>query len=360
MRVSRDARRDAARSPASRRAATRSPIERRRRSRSGGVDDLERYVDRDALLRGDDPPDPPYWAHCWSWRARARRPRAVARRAACVEIGCGLGLPASSPRGAARARVFVDRVARAARVRPRERCARTDSTPSSSSPTSLAAPWRGPLRPRPRSPRSSTTAPRFAPLAARSPPRSHPSGRVLLADGHRIDTTRLLRREPHRRSRPAPAEDVPVRRRASLAITAVTCATERRRPARSAIAAAPTGCTSRSSGRGAGDRCRGGRAASFLLPPLSRERGGDERALRLRRASAASRRGARPGCRVAPAGDGRAAARPAVMTSDGGEREGALDRVLQLAHVARPVVARDARRARRAAMRFGATRYCSE
>jgi hypothetical protein len=30
------------------------------------VDDLERYVDRRALLAGDDPEEPPYWAHLWS------------------------------------------------------------------------------------------------------------------------------------------------------------------------------------------------------------------------------------------------------------------------------------------------------
>jgi len=36
------------------------------------VADLERHVDRDALLRADDPPEPPYWAHCWSG---AREPR---------------------------------------------------------------------------------------------------------------------------------------------------------------------------------------------------------------------------------------------------------------------------------------------
>ncbi|HJQ83559.1 MAG TPA: hypothetical protein VKA21_05750, partial [Candidatus Binatia bacterium] len=28
--------------------------------------DLERHVDRAALLAADDPPEPPYWAHLWS------------------------------------------------------------------------------------------------------------------------------------------------------------------------------------------------------------------------------------------------------------------------------------------------------
>ena len=30
------------------------------------VADLERYVDRDALLRDADGPEPPYWAHLWT------------------------------------------------------------------------------------------------------------------------------------------------------------------------------------------------------------------------------------------------------------------------------------------------------
>src|SRR2546426_8044468 len=33
------------------------------------VADLERHVDRDALLAGDDPPEPPYWAHRWTGAA---------------------------------------------------------------------------------------------------------------------------------------------------------------------------------------------------------------------------------------------------------------------------------------------------
>ena len=33
------------------------------------VADLERHVDRRALLAGDDPPEPPYWAHRWSGAA---------------------------------------------------------------------------------------------------------------------------------------------------------------------------------------------------------------------------------------------------------------------------------------------------
>jgi len=56
------------------------------------VDDLERHVDREALLAGDDPAEPPYWAHLWSGaRLLARAlPSSPGR---VVEIGCGLGLP---------------------------------------------------------------------------------------------------------------------------------------------------------------------------------------------------------------------------------------------------------------------------
>jgi predicted nicotinamide N-methyase len=72
------------------------------------VDDLERYVDRQALLAADDAPEPPYWAHLWSGaRVLAEAvPRTLGR---ALELGCGLGLPglAAACRGA---RVtFVDR-----------------------------------------------------------------------------------------------------------------------------------------------------------------------------------------------------------------------------------------------------------
>jgi predicted nicotinamide N-methyase len=58
------------------------------------VADLERLVDRGALLRGEA--EPPYWAHLWSGaRVLARYLAsflAVADRDV-IEIGCGLGLP---------------------------------------------------------------------------------------------------------------------------------------------------------------------------------------------------------------------------------------------------------------------------
>jgi predicted nicotinamide N-methyase len=60
-----------------------------------GVDGLEDRVDREALLRADDPPEPPYWAHLWvGARALARELAAVDLRGRRVlDLGCGLGLP---------------------------------------------------------------------------------------------------------------------------------------------------------------------------------------------------------------------------------------------------------------------------
>ena len=73
------------------------------------VADLERHVDRAALLGGDEPPEPPYWAHVWSGAlvlaaAVPRGSRSV------LEVGCGLGLPGivAARRGAHV--TFVDRV----------------------------------------------------------------------------------------------------------------------------------------------------------------------------------------------------------------------------------------------------------
>ena len=64
------------------------------------VANLERHVDRVALLAADDPPEPPYWAHLWSG-ARVLAERLPAARTA-IDLGCGLGLTglAAARRGA--------------------------------------------------------------------------------------------------------------------------------------------------------------------------------------------------------------------------------------------------------------------
>lgn len=60
--------------------------------------ELERYVDRDALLGAEAAPEPPYWMHLWPGATAAARMVAasskVAGGARVLELGCGLGLPA--------------------------------------------------------------------------------------------------------------------------------------------------------------------------------------------------------------------------------------------------------------------------
>lgn len=56
------------------------------------VRDLERHVDRHALLAGDDPAEPPYWAHLWSG-ARVLASAIPRGAATAIELGCGLALP---------------------------------------------------------------------------------------------------------------------------------------------------------------------------------------------------------------------------------------------------------------------------
>lgn len=61
------------------------------------VQGLPSRIDRDALLRDDTVPEPPYWAHLWpGGRALARLVAASSaefRGRWVVELGCGLGLP---------------------------------------------------------------------------------------------------------------------------------------------------------------------------------------------------------------------------------------------------------------------------
>lgn len=58
------------------------------------VKDLERWVDREALLR-DDAPEPPYWAHLWTGAlvlARYLEAEVECYGLSVLDLGCGLGL----------------------------------------------------------------------------------------------------------------------------------------------------------------------------------------------------------------------------------------------------------------------------
>jgi predicted nicotinamide N-methyase len=151
-----------------------------------GVADLERYVDRDALLRADDPPEPPYWAHCWSG-ARVLAERVPPDAGRVLEVGCGLGLPGvTAARRGARV-VFADRVA-APLAFVRETLRDNDLDAAGLVVADLAAgPWRDAfdlvLAAEVLYDRAT-----FGALAAGLGAALAPGGRVLLADGHRIDT----------------------------------------------------------------------------------------------------------------------------------------------------------------------------
>lgn len=59
--------------------------------------DLDRFVDRDRLLREEEIPDPPYWAHLWVGavalaRALAEAPSNLLGKRV-LDLGCGIGLP---------------------------------------------------------------------------------------------------------------------------------------------------------------------------------------------------------------------------------------------------------------------------
>ena len=68
---------------------------------------LDQFVDAEALLRGDDAAEPPYWMHLWPGALAAARRIAAAPGLGpgvrVLELGCGLALPAlvAACRGAA-------------------------------------------------------------------------------------------------------------------------------------------------------------------------------------------------------------------------------------------------------------------
>lgn len=74
------------------------------------VDDLEAHVDRAALLAGENPPEPPYWAHLWSG-SRVLATALPSGTGRAVEIGCGLGLPGLAAALRGWRTTFVDRAA---------------------------------------------------------------------------------------------------------------------------------------------------------------------------------------------------------------------------------------------------------
>ena len=151
------------------------------------VADLERHVDRRALLGGADPPEPPYWAHLWSG-ALVLAAAVPAGAGDVLEVGCGLGLPGlvAARRGA---RVtFVDRVpAESEFVRASaaaNRVARAAFVAADATTTALRARFDLVLAAEILYDRDA-----FAPLAAALARHLAPTGRALLTDANRTDTT---------------------------------------------------------------------------------------------------------------------------------------------------------------------------
>ena len=150
------------------------------------VAELERYVDRAALLRADDPPEPPYWAHCWSG-ARVLADRVPHGEGRVLEVGCGLGLPGVTAARRGWQVVFADRIPTPLTFVRETLRANALAAAGLVVADMLAAPWRGAfdlvLAAEVIYDRAA-----FAWLAAGLAGVLAPGGSILLADAHRIDT----------------------------------------------------------------------------------------------------------------------------------------------------------------------------
>jgi predicted nicotinamide N-methyase len=149
------------------------------------VADLERHVDRTALLGGENPPEPPYWAHLWSGALVLAR--AVPRGSRHVlELGCGLGLPGlvAARRGAQV--TFVDRIP-AALAFVRASAAAT-GVPVTTIAADVTAPALAPRFDLVLAAELLYDRSAFAPLAAALARHIAPGGRALLTDAGRTDT----------------------------------------------------------------------------------------------------------------------------------------------------------------------------
>jgi hypothetical protein len=165
------------------------------------VDDLERHVDRDALLR-DDAPAPPYWAHCWSGaRVLAERvPRDAGR---VLEIGCGLGLPGlTAARRGARV-VFADRVATPLAFVARDAAVTNCLDAGLVVADSARLAWR---------PRSTSCSPPRSSTTARLSRDGEGARRLLAPDGRVCSPTAIASTPPLLRSRHAAGLDSGARR----------------------------------------------------------------------------------------------------------------------------------------------------
>ena len=156
------------------------------------VADLETYVDRGALLRGDA--EPPYWAHLWTGArvlaAYVERWVPVAGKTV-LDLGCGLGLTGLvAARGGGRVQFvdsagaaleFVAASARANGVAVHARAADfRELPPDERFDVILAA-------------EVAYDPPTFSDLAAALARHLAPAGTALVADGYRTDTRPLYR-----------------------------------------------------------------------------------------------------------------------------------------------------------------------